>query len=755
MKEGAARCLALIPLAPLALGSCLGVLGAVWGWNFQWGVLGGVGALLFLLKRNWMLAAGMGCGVLLWGVHQERLETQTGGEVWFHANGRTEVEIEVAVVRLRDRSAFLPRGVLRVTKNKGNPKPLRGCLIAVDNLPDDAMPGDQLLLKGRTFFPAAPRNPAEFDRGRWLRSHGLSGEIRLASCQALRGWRVSLSLQRMAWLLRMELRSRIVVGLEEGSAGATLIRGLVLGERSEGSDYYGAFRKSGTMHIFAVSGLHVGLVGALAWVLIRISRASRRWGLLVVVCIIWIYALVTGLNPPALRAAFMASVLLAGFFIKRKPSLANSLLASLPVVLLLDSYQLGQVGFQLSYVVVGMIILIAPPLARLLQPLGEGDPFVPPRLHSRWQRGSLTIRRYIVGLFVVSISAWIGSMPLIWHHFGIITPASVVASVILVPLVFVILSIAFVGSLLGVAWEPLQVGSNQMNAFLAETTYSIAEKVASIPGSHFELERAGGWSGDMLIFDLWDGDAAIYLGAGDGVLIDGGAPDQFGRSVKPALERSGAAPHSMILTHPEKGHAGGLVSALEHYAPRQILLPVRSANSPAFKQLVRSAGERGSKLYFGEDGARYRLGDGAEIEILRVANEETGSRADDRCMVMRLHWRGWRILITGDAGFDTEQEILRSGSDLECDLWVMGRHRSDHTGTMGFLKAVDPRVIIAEEDRYPVAERVPERWAETVRQSGIELWRQGETGAVTIKLSEWELELQSIRNPEKKLILRK
>ena len=137
-----------------------------------------------------MLAAGIGCGVLLWGVHEERLGRQTGGEVWFHANGRTEVEIEAAVVRMRDRSVFFPRGVLRVTKSKGNPKPLRGCLIAVDKLPDGAIPGDQLLLKGRTFFPATPRNPAEFDRGRWLRSHGLSGEIRLESYRVLRGWRV-------------------------------------------------------------------------------------------------------------------------------------------------------------------------------------------------------------------------------------------------------------------------------------------------------------------------------------------------------------------------------------------------------------------------------------------------------------------------------------------------------------------------------------------------------------------------------------
>ncbi|MCH2332052.1 MAG: hypothetical protein MK312_11040 [Roseibacillus sp.] len=122
-------------------------------------------------------------------------------------------------------------------------------------------------------------------------------------------------------------------------------------------------------------------------------------------------------------------------------------------------------------------------------------------------------------------------------------------------------------------------------------------------------------------------------------------------------------------------------------------------------------------------------------------------------MVMRLHWKGWRILFTGDAGFDTEQEILGSGIDPSCDLWVMGRQRSDHTGTMEFLEVVDPRVIIAEEDRYPAAERVPERWAETVAQSGIELWRQGETGAVIITVSEVALELQSVRNPDSKLVL--
>lgn len=451
----------------------------------------------------------------------------------------------------------------------------------------------------------------------------------------------------------------------------------------------------------------------------------------------------------------MASVFLMGFVVRRQPSLANSLLASVPAVLLIDSYQLTQVGFQLSYVVVGMIILLAPCFSRMFESLTTGDPFIPRAVYTRWYRVSLAARKYLIGLMVVSLAAWLGSMPLIGYHFGIVTPSAVLASMLLVPLVFLILSLALVGVVIGLVFEPLQVGLNRGNALLVEGAYRIAGKVTEIPGSHFELQGQGDWSGGILVFDLWDGDSAMYVGAGEGVLIDGGAQDQFRRMVKPALEEAGAAPQSLVLTHPETGHAGGLVLALRDYLPRQVLLPVPEAASPAFGDLINGAEDAGCRLHVGKAGMRYPLGDGAELEVLRVADRQSGSRADDRCMIMRLHWRGWRILITGDAGFDTEKELLGSGLDLGCDLWIMGRHRSDYSGIMEFVQAVDPSLIVAEEDRYPRAERVPERWVEAVRGAGIDLWRQGETGAVMIEVREGELELRSFRNPDKRAIYRK
>ncbi|MCH2062480.1 MAG: ComEC/Rec2 family competence protein [Roseibacillus sp.] len=753
MKEGAARFLARVPLVSLALGCCLGILCA--GWALPWLILPGVGLLVSARMGRWMVTAGFAGWLLLWSVHHDRLQRQSDGETWIHANGRTRVEVEGAVISLRDRGGFLPRAVFRISANERNPRGLRRTLVGVGDLPNEVKPGDVLLLRGQTFFPAAARNPAEFDRMNWIRNHGLAGEIRADSHEVMARPRMSLLLQRLAWDLRSELRTRIVAGLGEEEAGAILIRGLVLGDRSEGAEFYGAFRKSGTMHIFAVSGLHVGLVGALAWMLMRFFRVPRGWGLWAVFVIMWGYAFVTGLRPPAVRAAFMASVFLVGFAVRRQPSLPNSLLASLPAVLLMDSYQLGQVGFQLSYVVVGMIILATPFFSRRLQAVTEGDPFLPRLLYTRGQRWSLALRKYVAGLLVVSLAAWLGSMPLIGYHFGIVTPAAVLASMLLVPLVFLILSVALVGVVMGLVAEPLQVGANRFNSLLAEGAYRIAQEVTEIPGSYFELHGQGGWSEGMLVFDLWDGDGAIYVGAGGGVLIDGGAQDQFRRMVKPALEDAGAIPQSLVLTHPETGHAGGLALALPLYMPRQVLLPVEEAASPAFRELVRVAGESGCGVHIGIAGRWYPLGDGAELEILRLADREHGSRADDRCMVMRLHWRGWRVLITGDAGFDTEKEMLESGVDLSCDLWVMGRHRSDFSGIMEFVQAVNPSVIVAEEDRYPLSERVPERWAKAVTEAGIVLWRQGETGAVMMEFRKGELELRSFRNPSKRMILRK
>ena len=748
------RWLARVPLAAVAGGCFAGILSAEAGWALLWATLPAALTVLLLSRQRWKLAAGFAAWTLFWSVHGPRLDRQEAAGQWAQHHGRAEVTLEGTVLSLRDRGGFLPRALFRIDDSERNPADLRRAVIGVRGLPDEVKPGDSLLLRGSTYPRGTARNPGEFDRQDWMRTRGIAAEMRADHHEivALPKWHRAL--HRFAWELRLELRERIVAGLDEEAASASLIRGLVLGDRSSGgAELYGAFRQSGTMHVFAVSGLHVGLVGFLAWILMRICRVPRTWGLWAVLIIMWSYAFVTGLRPPALRASLMASVFLLGFAVKRQPSLANSLFASIPVVLLLDSFQLRQAGFQLSYVVVGMIILLAPLLYRRVQFMVDGDPFLPRVLYTRPQHWMQATRQKVIGLLVVSLAAWLGSMPLIGYHFGIVTPAAVLASMLLIPIVFAILSLALLGVVVGLVAAPLEETANRLNGHLAGGAHAIAVGFAAVPGSHFELNDRSDWAEGLLVFDLWYGNGAIYGGAGEGVLIDAGAEYEYRRVIAPALRQAGLTPRSLVLTHPDGGHVGGLGPALKDYDARQLLLPVREAGSPSFRKLLEVAEERACRVALGAEKAHYPLGKGVTLEVLRVADREHGSRADDRCMVMRLHWQGWRVLITGDAGLETERELLESGVDLQSDVWIMGRHGSDYTGTIEFVQAVGPQVIVAGEESYPPVERIPDWWAEAITQAGIDLWRQTETGAVMMKFSREEMELRSFADRGKRVIL--
>jgi competence protein ComEC len=92
-----------------------------------------------------------------------------------------------------------------------------------------------------------------------------------------------------------------------------------------------------------------------------------------------------------------------------------------------------------------------------------------------------------------------------------------------------------------------------------------------------------------------------------------------------------------------------------------------------------------------------------------------------------------------DNGEDTERALLGNGSNLQSDILVKGQHYSGISGSVPFLDAVRPRLIIATSREFPEHERINEQWIEQLRVSGIKLFRQDETGAVQLNFSgdEW------------------
>ena len=579
-----------------------------------------------------------------------------------------------------------------------------------------------------------PRNPGEFDRAAWLRRRGVAAEFES-------GWRPGEvetgSLAARGARVRRAFRDAVTAGLEEDSTEARVIRAVVIGEQPPDAEtLIAAFRNSGTLHVFSVSGLHVAMVGGIGWCLLGWAGVPRRRAVLALLPLVFGYAWITGHSAPAVRSACMAAVFLGAFVFRRKPDLLNALGAVLLGAALWDGRLLFQPGVQLSYGVVAAIAVGTAWAARVFSWMAEPELYLPEKRMNRWQLALLNLRRRTAQSLSVSLAAGVGSAPLTAAHFGLVTPVSVLAGLVLVPLVFVLLAAALLGAALS-PLPPLSHLVNRANGRVAALCVLSARGFSSIPGGHW---RTGGDPRPALIvYDLEYGAGAACFSGGDGgaVLIDCGDAPGFKRVVAPSLRKLGIQPDSVVLSHPDGGHLGGASAVWEALPVRQALMPVALSRSPSFRRWMNEAPPAGIRTHEAAEVATLAFPDGAALEVLHAPDPlARNTLADDRVAVFRLHWRGWRILFTSDAGMLTERKLLESGKDLSADVIVAGRHRTDLTLGDRFLDAVNPLAIIASNPVHPPAEHLPPASAAYWKSRGIRVIDQRESGGVTVRVDD-------------------
>ena len=585
------------------------------------------------------------------------------------------------------------------------------------------------------------RNPYAFDQQAWLYRQGVNLSISTQYPITVSGvsfWHRPLRIMAN-W--RLAIREKITSGLDADDQSAQLIRAVVLGERPDRrSTMIENFRNSGTLHVFAVSGLHVGMVGTIIGCLLWFLRVPRCVLIVSIILAMTAYAATTGLKPPSLRAVIMATVFLTGFLIRRKPSLINSLGASALIVLLWDGHQLFTPGFQLSYGVLLALALATTFWIRVLKPMAEIDPFMPRLLLTPWQERILGWKKWLRNSLAVSMAAWMGSAPLIWVHFGIITPIAIIAGIPLMLMVFVVLALAMLSISAGSLWQPAGEAVNQINSWIAKSTYHTAAVFAHIPGSHWHQVPKRTRKGQIIVFDLPNGGAAHLIDAGAGILLDSGRDDTFRRYVLPTLEALKISPDSLIISHADAKHSGGMSDCLNHFSPKQALIPRTDSLSKSYRHFIEKSSHANCQLITPHSGQVFAVEPGVSLEVLHAPNELSGKgRADDSGLVIRLDWHGWKIMFTGDAGFITETRLLASGIDLKADVIISGRNRTDFTGREAFYQAVSPQVIITTHAEFPENEQIPESWFKLTATLGIITVDQQQSGAVTLTIEDQNL----------------
>jgi competence protein ComEC len=700
----AANVIPWMGLATAGIFALLGTACSSWRRGMAWLVCGGLAAGVFTVRNNTRRMAEETLMALPGGVMESRLleDGRGGGRVWSAP----------AVLRRSDHA-----GVKVWWEGTGSP-PVSGSVVRA---------------KG-SFRPLPePRNPGEFDRGEWMRRQSVAAVFHATQ---IAGETSTGTWAKFGAMIRHGFRARVTAGLDENSRQAEVIRAVVIGEQPpDDVNLMAAFRNSGTLHAFSVSGLHVAMVGGIGWLALSLGQVPRRRALPLLIALVFGYAWITGHSAPAVRSAWMAAVFLGAFGFRRKPDLLNALGAVLLGAMLWDGRLLFQPGVQLSYGVVAAIAVGTSWAARSFAWMEKPELYLPIQLMGRWEKFWLNLRRKTAGSLAVSVAAGVGSAPLTALHFGLVTPVSVLANLVLVPLVFMLLSAALLSAVLFSVAPPVARGINRLNGLLADACVLSACGFSAIPGGHFSV--GGDKRPMLLVYDLEYGDGAACFsdGNGAGVLLDCGGRRSFEYLVAPSLRKLCVTPDSVVLSHPDGGHLGGGSAVWEQFPIRQALLPVTRSRSPSLRAWYEQAPHDDIRIHHAGTTSSLTLPDGAMLEVLHFPDPlAVNSRADDRVVVFRLHWRGWKILLTGDAGMGTERQMLDKLTDVSADVIIAGRHRTDITLCDRFLDAVKPRAIIASNASHPEGEAVPPAAIAYWKSRGIRVIDQRESGGVTLHM---------------------
>jgi len=641
-------------------------------------------------------------------------------KVAYRADFKFSAQVERAIgdkksawlVRLRSSNQDVPTGVKLVLMQ-----------------PAEFQVGDVVRGAGMVTLPRVPRNPGEFDQLRWLRSIKAVGFLR-ADSEPI-GQEGSLWLERWLGRARGQVRERLAHGLEKNSEQAQVIRAMFLGEKPAfDSEITQAYRNSGTLHVFAVSGLHVMMLASIVALVARVMNLPRWCWIPVAVVVMAGYAGITGWGAPAVRAAIMASVFLSAYLVQRRPSAINSMALSAIIALAIDGGQLFQPGFQLSYGVLAMIVALSSWWAQRFAWVSYRDPFLPRTLFTKPQELWLWFRKRVAAALTVSSAAWCGSAPLIWWHFKMVSPIAVLAGVPMVFGLFCIMLLGCASLLLGGIYQPFGTGVNQVNALAAKLSSGMAGAFASVPMGHYKKRETA----DIMVFDIEDGGACVYLNFGGGVLIDGGRWKDA-TTVANYIKQSDGKLDSFVLTHGDVGHAGGFDQLSKAFDVKQILLPERKSASAAASRVVCKLETSGVKAIVGHAGDRYSLEEGVILEVLH--NGATAGdvySVDDRGLVLMLHAKDKKVLFMADAGLTTVQRLLETKNSLKADVLILGKHRDENHFYHDLWQRVQPRVVIASEDKTQVPQTRNTVWEQAAANSGAQVILQSKSGGVGVAL---------------------
>ncbi len=514
-----------------------------------------------------------------------------------------------------------------------------------------------------------------------------------------------------------------------------LVTALILARR-EGlePEVRDAFAATGTSHLLAISGFHVGVIAGIVLGALRALGVARTRALLAASVTTWGYVLFLGAPSAASRAATIITVSALAAVRERPQARWGALGTALLLLLGVAPAALEEPGFQLSFAGAAGLAAWARPLERRFRSLTP--PAVPTALLSALAAG---------------VAATAATLPVVAWHFERLSLVGIPVTLIASPFV----AFALPGSLAAVAFSFVSQGAGKFLAGGVDTVLVglnlVTTSMAALPwasvwvprtwvsvavaGAGFVLIAAhvGGVNGlrrriaagtaaaaflilwpiaaglggsgrlEILTMDVGQGDAiALRSPRGRWILVDAGPPPSRSPGPVVATLRRRGVTHlaALVLTHPDLDHIGGAPDVLADLGAAVVMDPARATGKSGYIDVLEAALSHGIPWRPASAGAVIRL-DGVELEVLHPGPHggEVGVGSNDGSVVLKVRFGDFDALLTGDAPAEVERALVRSGALGSIEVLKVGHHGSSTSTDSLMLATARPRVALLSVGR--------------------------------------------------------
>ncbi|HEV3259579.1 MAG TPA: ComEC/Rec2 family competence protein [Gemmataceae bacterium] len=652
--------------------------------------------------------------------------------------------------------------------------------------------GDEVELVGRLFAPPGPANPGQADMASSLLDQRIRAQV------VVRNTPLAVTLLRQGWPSSFHGWLAVVRGWGQETLARTLpadtsgvATALVLGEGAAMAPAdWEQYRRSGVVHVLAISGLHLIVLAGFLWFTLRLLGISRRRGAWLVAVFLLLYALLAGGRPPALRAAIMVCAACGGLYVRRQALSANTLALAWITVGLLNPMNLFGAGCQLSFLAVAVLHW-----GRLGRSAPEADPLARLVEESRpaWQQAVRALGRWAYRICLITAAVWLAQAPLVASRYHLVSPVAIIIGPPAVLLMAVALIAGFL-LLVTAALCPLLVPVFAWVTRLGLTACdSLVDVSGRLAGGHWYVGTVPEWwlwgfyVGLFALLTIpairqrwrWVAAAGLvwaclglaghgvkaasselrctFLAVGHGgcavletpdgrtLLYDTGAlggPDVTRRQIAPFLwDRGIHRIDEVFLSHADLDHFNGLVPLMDRFAVGQVTCTPTFADKATrgVRLTLEAIGRRGIPVRVIRAGDRLSVGE-LDMEVLHPPARGPEGNENARSLVLLVRHAGHCLLLTGDLEGPGLVRVLKL-PPRHVDVLMAPHHGSRVANRRELAEWARPAVVVACQGPPQWLNPTPDPY--TAR--GAEFLGTWPHGAVTVRSRRGELTVDTFQ----------